>query len=347
MTITELERTELERYASYYDYAAFMSGKVFLITGAKGIVGSGIIKWLLFMNLKYDLGLKIVATTRNPEDVPDFVTADDPIRYIRYGDEERNTQGEQVDYIIHAASSTDNKFHMSHPFESFRINFDGTERLIELALKKENASFIYISSEEVYGITDSTEPIAEDEPTSGIGSMNPRNCYPISKLASEFITIAANTEYGLKTHVIRPTGIQGLYQSYDAPRVANEILRCAVEHRDLELNSDGTSSKCIMYSLDAIAAIFTVLFKGEEGGVYNASDPNNFLSVNELAEKVFTRFSPENVVIHKIGKDITKAGFLPHRSIVQDISRIKPLGWKPLTDLEQIYAIDIERFTSK
>lgn len=347
MTITELERTELERYISHYDYAAFMRGKVFLVTGAKGIVGSGIIKWLLFMNAKCNLELKIVATTRNPEDVPDYITADDPIRYIPYGDEEHSVQGEHIDFIIHAASSTDNRFHMSHPFESFRVNFDGTERLIELALKNEDASFIYISSEEVYGITDSKEPIVEEVTPLGVGSMNPRNCYPISKLASEFISIAANKEYGLKTYVIRPTGIQGLYQGYDAPRIANEILRCAVEHRDLELDSDGTSCKCIMYSLDAIAAVFTVLFKGEEGGVYNASDPNNFLSVNELAKKVFSSFSPNNVVVHKNGTDLTKAGFLPHRSIVQDISRIKLLGWEPLTDLEQIYAIDIERFTSK
>lgn len=347
MIITDLERKELERYISVYDFSDYIKNKTFLITGAKGIVGSGIIKWLLFMNSKHDLGVRVLATTRDPENVPAYITADDPIRYIIYGQEEKNTNGEYIDFIIHAASSTDNNFHMLHPFESFRVNYDGTERLIELALKNGGSSLIYISSEEVYGITDSINPINEDQPPFGVGSTNPRNCYPISKLASEFICLAAATEYGLKTSVIRPTGIQGLFQKYDAPRVANEIMRCALEHRNLVLSSDGTSSKCMIYSLDAVAAILLVLFKGDKGGVYNASDPDNFLSVNELAQKVFSRFSPGSVVVHKEDPDIAKRGYLPHRSIVQDISRIKQLGWKPMTNVEAIYAIDIERFTKQ
>lgn len=347
MNIKAYEADELERYVSAYDFDVFSKNKTFLITGAKGIVGSGIIKWLLYMNARNKLGINILATTRNPEIIPDYITSDDPVRYITYGKEETDTKGEHIDYIIHAASSTDNGFHMMYPLESFRVNYDGTERMIELAMKNEGTSLLYISSEEVYGITDSMDAVLEEQPQSGVSSMNPRSCYPISKLASEFICLAAASEYGLKANVIRPTGIQGLLQKYDAPRIANEIMRCAVEHRDLVLNSDGTTRKCMIYSLDAVAAIFVVLFKGENGGVYNVSDPDNFLSVNELAEKVFSVFSPDNTILHSESLDISKRGFLPHRSIVQDITKIKQLGWEPLTNLMKIYSIDIERFSGE
>ena len=345
MIIPEIEKKEIERYISVYDFSAYVKDKTFLITGAKGIVGSGIIKWLIYLHSNKKLSIKIIATTRDPDIIPDYISADDPIKYITYGEEDLNTKECHIDYIIHAASSTDNKYHMMHPFESFRVNYDGTERLIELALKNDGASLIYISSEEVYGITDSVDAIPEEQTQSGVSSTNPRSCYPISKLASEFICLAAASEYSLRANVIRPTGIQGLLQKYDTPRVANEIMRCAVEHRDLELNSDGTTKKCMIYSLDAVAAILIVLFKGEKGGVYNASDPRTFLSVNELAERVFTRFSPDNKVIHKTEPEITKKGYLPHRSIVQDITKIKQLGWEPITDLEGIYKIDIDRFS--
>lgn len=345
MILTDIERKELERYIKEYDFSNYVRNKTFLITGSKGIVGSGIIKWLLYLNSTLKLGIKIIATTREPRIIPDYISSDDSIRFIRYGEEELNTKGCSIDYIIHAASSTDNHFHMSHPVESFRVNYDGTERLIELALKNEGASLIYISSEEVYGITDTDEPISEECTQSGVSSMNPRSCYPISKLASEFICLAAASEYGLRTNIIRPTGILGLFQKYDAPRVANEIMRCVVEHRDLVLNSDGETKKCILYSLDAVSAILIVLFKGEKGGVYNASDPENYLSVNNMAEKIFMRFSPDNKVICKKEQIKAESGYLPHRCIVQDITKICRIGWKPLTDLEKIYAIDIERFS--
>lgn len=347
MIITNLEKSEYKRYMNAYDFSSYVKDKIFLITGAKGIIGSGIIKWLLYMNEQKSLGIKIFATTREPMSVPNYISDNDPIKYITYGREQLELEGEHIDYIIHAASSTDNLFHISHPLESFRINYDGTERLIELALKNEKISFIYISSEEIYGNINSIDPVPEELTQSGVSSMNPRSCYPISKLASEFICYAAFSEYGLRCNVIRPTGIQGLFQRYDAPRVANEILRCTVEHRDLILNTDGTTRKCMMYSLDAVVAIMLVLFKGEDGMVYNVSDPDNFLSVNELAERIFRKFSPENKVIHQIEANTSMKGYLPHRSIVQDISKIRHLGWSPLTGLEKIYEIDIKRFGDK
>ena len=58
------------------------------------------------------------------------------------------------------------------------------------------------------------------------------------------------------------------------------------------MKSDGLTKKCMLYSLDAISAIFTVLLKGENGEAYNASNPDTFLTVRDLADRVFQKFNP-------------------------------------------------------
>ena len=115
-----------------------------------------------------------------------------------------------------------------------------------------------------------------------IDSLNLRNCYPLGKKASEFLCHASAVEYGLNVKIIRPTVIHGLFQRYDEPRVVNELLRCILEDKDFVMKSDGMTKKCMMYSLDAVTAIFTVLFKGKAGEAYNASNSDNFITVKEL-----------------------------------------------------------------
>ena len=102
-----------------------------------------------------------------------------------------------------------------------------------------------------------------------------------------------------------------------------------------------------MYSLDAISAVFTVLFKGKNGEVCNASNPDTFLTVKDLANYVFSKFNPD-ICIEFSGEDTSVTeGYLPQRSLVQKVDKLKNLGWEILTDLEYIYEVDIERFKQK
>ena len=114
------------------------------------------------------------------------------------------------------------------------------------------------------------------------------------------------------------------------------------------MKSDGETKKCVIYSLDAISAIFKVLFKGERGEVYNATNPATFCSVKERAFKAFEEFNP-NITIDFAKTDISQEeGYLPKRSLLENISKIEALGWKPQADMSYIYTLDIARFkTSK
>ena len=347
MNISALEKKEILRYLSYYDFTQYIRDKRILITGSQGIVGSGIVKWLLMENQIHGTNISIYGSTRNPSSIPSYIGPEDNIQYLSFGKEIKAVEGNRIDLIVHAASSTDNLYHKEHPLESFRINYDCTERMIEIAKDNPGCKMVYLSSEEVYGLPSDDSPEMNEKMVGAIDSLSIRSCYPLSKKASEFICYAAAIEYGIDVKIIRPTVITGLFQKYSDPRVVNQILRCVIENKNLEMKSNGLTKKCMVYSLDAIAGILTVLLKGEKGNAYNASNPDTFITIKDLAEHVFKRFAPMLSVEFAAKDDSVELGYLPHRTIIQDITKIKTLGWEPRTSLDEIYKIDIERFSSR
>lgn len=342
MKYTKIEYEELVKYINNNDFSKSLENKTILITGSKGLVGTALVKWILVQNEIKKSNTHIIGSTRNPEYIPEYIEEHDSIEYCKCGTELILTQ--QIDYIVHAASPTGNQYHMQHPVETFRTNVDGMEQMLELTQKNEGCSLIYLSSEEIYGLSSDDSPAMTEDMVGAIDSLNLRNCYPLGKKASEFLCHASAEEFGLDAKIIRPTVIHGLFQRYDEPRVVNELLRCIIENKDFVMKSDGMTKKCLMYSLDAISAIFTVLFKGEKGEAYNASNPETFITVRDLANHLFNKFNPNIKVVFAENQAKKTDGFLPHRTLVQDCTKLRSLGWKPKTNLDHIYEIDIKRF---
>lgn len=345
MKLTDIEQQEFSRYLEHYDLSQYMKGKTFLITGCKGIVGTGVIKWLLLANKIYQANIRIIASTRTPEDMPAYIEEGDKIRFCSFGQEREICRECGVDYIIHAASPTGNSFHAAHPAQSLRVIVDETEKMLDICRKHSKCSMLYISSEEIYGLPDTEKPLPETY-VGAIDSLTYRSCYPLGKKAAELLCYNYCLEYGTDVKIIRPTVIHGLLQKYSEERVVNEILRCVIENRNLVLKSAGTTKKCLMYSLDAISAIFIVLFRGKKGEAYNASNPDTFMAVKDLANHIFKHFCPELKVEYPKIETATAEGYLPKRSLLQDIGKIKRLGWEPITGLDMIYQIDLQRFMS-
>lgn len=345
MLLTEIEEKEISRYIERYDFRKFVQGKTFLITGSNGICGSGIVKWLLYLNQNYRTSSYIYASTRNPNVKPEYIEDEDRIKYIEFGKEKEECCDLKIDYIIHLASPTCGKIFKSKPIESLKVIIEGTERTLEIA-KEKKSEIIYLSSEEVYG-TPNCDSSLDETYVGSIDSLNTRSCYPLGKKIAELLCKSYFEEYGVKTKIIRPTVILGLWQPYDSVKIEAEILRCILEQKNLLLHTDGLTKKSAIYSLDAIAAIFTVLFKGEPGEAYNATNPETFCSIKECAHSMFKKFNWKGDIVTHNQDDYVSSVFLPKRSLLEDISKIKSLGWEPLADMEHIFEIDIKRFKEK
>lgn len=344
MKLTTIERAELVRYIGYFDIIDDIKEKTFFITGCNGMTGTGIIKWLLLENELHNANVSIIASTRHPEIVPDYIEPSDNISFCKFGSEDTFVQGKHIDYIIHAAAPTGRDFFVNHPFETISVIVNGTEKMINIAKLNPGSKMLFLSSLEVYGLPNETEPVKESY-VGAIDSLNIRNSYPLGKKAAEFLCYSAAKEFGTHITIARPSAIQGLFQPYSVQRVFNELLRCIIEGNNLVMKSDGSSKKSIVYTMDAISAIFLILFKGNSGEAYNVTDPATFMSVKELTEFLFKRFNEKLFIEYDI-QDVAKTGYLAHLSFTQDVEKLKALGWEPKTSLEDMYRIDIERFTN-
>lgn len=344
MRLTALEEDIYKKYTSAFDFSQFLKDKTILITGSKGIVGSGLIRWILLENQLRGTNTHIVASSRNPDSIPDYIEDGDNISFCKFGEEGQLT--DKIDYIIHTAAPTSNKVFKEQPVESLLSILDGGKTILELANRQEKCSVIYLSSEEAYGTPNMAVPVAESF-VGAIDSLNVRNCYPMGKKASELLCRAYFEEYGLDVKIIRPTVILGMYQPYDSVKVEAEILRCILENKNLYMKSNGMTKKCVIFTMDALSAVFTVLFKGKAGEAYNATNPDTYETVKDRAYKAFDKFNP-NITIEFAEQDTsTASGYLPQRALQEDVSKISELGWSPLASMDDIYEIDIKRFSQR
>ena len=334
MILSSIEREELLRYFETYNFTEYLKNKNILITGSNGLLGSGIIKWILLENEIYNTNCHIFASTRHPENKFDYIEEKDNITMCLFGKEKEEVKNEKIDYIIHLVAPTDKTFFISKPVETIRVIIDETEKILELA-KERNSTMLYASSSEVYGSPNEKEPINENY-VGTINSLDVRNGYPIGKKAAEFLCFAMNKE-------ARPSTIQGLFQPYCETRLSNEILRCVVENKNLVMKTDGTSRRAIIYTLDAISAMLIILFKGKSGEAYNITNSNLFLTMKELAENVFKEFNSNLKIEYEI-HNREENGYLSHFEFLQSTEKVEALGWKPISNLTDMYKVDIERF---
>lgn len=344
MKLTDIELEIYKKYADTFDFSDFLYNKTVLVTGAKGMIGSGLIRWIFFENQIHGTNTHIIASSRNPEKIPEYIEKEDNISFCKFGEEALLTG--KIDYIVHAAAPTSNKVFKEQPVESLRTIIDGAEAILELAQKQEKCPVVYLSSEEIYGTPNVSEPVQETF-VGAIDSLNVRNCYPMGKKASELLCRAYYEEYGVDVKIIRPTVILGLYQPYESVKVEAEILRCIMENKNLFMKSDGMTKKSVIYTMDALSAILTVLFKGQAGEAYNATNPDTYGTVKDRAYQAFAKFNPK-VKIGFAQQDTSIAsGYLPQRALQEDISKIKKLGWYPLASMDDIYEAEIKRFSGK
>lgn len=334
MKLSEIEKREFSRYLARFDFSQAFKNKTVLVTGAGGMTGQAFVKWLLLLG-----NCKIYASTRNPDKKPTFIDESDNIVFVKFGEE--LDINDSIDFILHAASPTQRSDFVDKPVETIKAIVNGTINILELA-KERKSKVLYLSSCEVYGAANSIEPLKEDY-IGSIDSLNVRSSYPLSKKEAELLCWSYQKEYGVQTSVVRISAIQGLYQPYDSQRVESEILRCVLETKNLIMKSDGLTKKSFVYTLDVVSGLLSILAYGTEP-VYNLTNNSTYLTIRDLAKIVFNLFNPKCQIEYAAQQS---TGFLSHLSYTQDTTKLKSIGWEPITSLEQVYRVDIERFKNE
>ena len=321
-----------EIYGRNIDWEQFRN-KTFLITGPNGMLVSYVMYMLIFLNEKKGLNIRIIAMARSMER---FEAKFGEYSYAPYISllfdsicEPINID-EDIDYIVHAASLASPEYYDVCPVDVLTPNVIGTYNLLNLAVEKHVKGFLLFSTGDVYGKTRGVDYVTED--CLGIlDTLDIHSCYSESKRMAETMCNAFKHQYGVPSRMLR------IWHTYaptmninNDPRVFASFMKNVINGEDIVIKSDGSGKRSFCYIADAIAALFLVLTKGEDGEAYNICNTEQFVSIKDLADTMakIRKDISISVVCKKRSEDEhytenTAIGQIPPCN-----SKLKKLGWE-------------------
>jgi len=337
-----------------------------LITGGAGFIGSHVVR--LFVNKYPDYHIvnldKLtyagnLANLKDIEDKPNytFVKAD-----IADLDEMRRIIREyEIDGIIHLAAESHVDRSIKDPFTFARTNVMGTLALLQAAKeyweslpeKYEGKRFYHISTDEVYGALELTNPEGIESPFTTTASSehhhaygtefflettkyNPHSPYSASKASSDHFVRAYHDTYGMPTIV---TNCSNNYGPYQFPEKLIPLFINNIRHRKpLPVYGKGENVRDWLYVVDHARAIDTIFHEGKIAETYNIGGFNEWKNIDiiKVIIKTVDRLlgNPEGYseslityVTDRLGHDMRYA--IDSRKLQRE------LGWEPSLQFEE------------
>lgn len=310
-----------------------LAGKSIMITGATGLVCSAIIDVLFRYNDKHKNKIHILAAGRWHKEMyerfREMVDRDD-FTFVSYDASETNNNiNVHADYIIHGASNASPNMIVKEPVETMLSNFLGMKYLLDYAKEQGTKRILYISSSEVYGEKEGTEPYREGQ-YGYIDLLKSRNSYSVGKRAAETLCASYADEYGVESVIVRPGHIYGPTASPYDNRVASAWSYAVARGEDIVMKSDGLQIRSYCYCLDCASAILKALIRGEKCHAYNISNPNSIISIKEMAEILANSAGVQLKI--ELPTEEERKGFNPMSNSSLESVNLQKLGWKGCFD---------------
>ncbi|WP_028452871.1 dTDP-glucose 4,6-dehydratase [Chitinilyticum aquatile] len=237
-----------------------------------------------------------------------------------------------------AESHVDRSIH--GPGDFIHTNVVGTFNLLEsvraywndlAADEKEAFRFLHVSTDEVYGTLEASDP-----PFAETNRYEPNSPYSASKAASDHLVRAWHHTYGLP---VLTTNCSNNYGPYHFPeKLIPLVILNALAGKSLPIYGDGQQIRDWLYVKDHCAAIRRVLEAGRLGETYNVGGWNEKANVDvvnticslldELRPRVDGKGYAEQItyVTDRPGHD--------RRYAIDATKLSQELGWKPAETFE-------------
>jgi len=234
------------------------------VTGASGFIGSHLIDHLLEKKWKVRVLLHESRIRREKEvdvvwgDITDLDTLEKALK--------------NTDILFHGAAALGAKILDKEEF--FRINAEGTEKILEASRKAGVKRVVHFSSAGVLGKVKNNETASEDYP------LNPISTYDQSKLEGEKIAVRHSRE-GTNVVIVRPGWVYGPgdWRTF-------KLIK-AINKRMFILVTKGKAWQTPVYIQDLIKGIILCAEKGKTGEIYNLAG-DEVLNVREIVETIAT-----------------------------------------------------------
>ena len=312
-----------------------LAGKSLMITGAAGLVCSAIVDIIFRYNDTHDKKIQVLAAGRWPEEMSgrfgDLVNRDDFTFVVYDASRTDNVIGVHSDYIIHGASNASPNMIVKEPVETMMSNFLGMKYLLDYAKEQGTKRILYISSSEVYGEKEGSEPYKEGQ-YGYIDLLKARNSYSVGKRAAETLCASYADEYGVESVIVRPGHIYGPTASPFDNRVASAWSYSVAKGEDIVMKSDGAQIRSYCYCLDCASAMLKVLLCGENCHAYNISNPDSIISIKQMVE-ILVKSAGVNLRM-ELPTEEERKGFNPMSNSSLESTSLISLGWRGCFDAE-------------
>lgn len=327
----------------------------FLITGGAGLVGSHCAEYFASVNRKNKIvvldnlirsqlfGYNKNSVEYNWRYLAQFKNIERIKGDVRNAVDVRKSLGKGVDVVIHAAGQPGVPSSVRFPKEDFSINAFGTLNVLEETRKKSpRATFIYCSTNKVYGENVDRIPVKEGssrysyQGVKGVNEHMPVDLtghtpYGVSKLVGDLYVQEYFHIYKMRTAVFRMSCTYGTRQFgfEDQGWVAWFVIATLFKH-PITIYGDGKQVRDMLYVQDLVFAFERFIQSDLKHELFNiGGGEDNTISLLEFLEELklllgekpkvkFSRWRPSDQKVY-----------------ISDTSKLrKLLDWQPKTNIK-------------
>ncbi|WP_127845963.1 dTDP-glucose 4,6-dehydratase [Psychroflexus aestuariivivens] len=266
-----------------------------LVTGGAGFIGSNFINHFVPQNKYHFVNLDLLTYAGDLDNIE--VSDAENYTFIEGDICDKSllkSLFEQYEFqkVIHFAAESHVDNSISNPDAFIKTNITGTFNLLHEAYQLwmsepfqfnaefENARFLHISTDEVYGTLEDDESLFTEETAYA-----PNSPYSASKASSDFIVRSFFHTYGMPVITTNCSNNYGPHQHDE--KLIPTIIRKAIHGEDIPIYGDGKNIRDWLYVLDHCKGINLAIHEGKIGETYNIggkNERNNLYIAHKICE---------------------------------------------------------------